>query len=118
MKSNDKLGCLPEVKDKPYEKPDASDILLLAEHFGGRLALKYGLETLGKIDADNVALKGTIYDSVYDYIDMTQLYEEFIESCGDLDFNWHNYHYAEVFKMLKDDGYVHWGDNYEVGSTE
>jgi hypothetical protein len=42
MKSNDKLDCLPEVKDKPYKKPEEGDLELLAEHLGGRLALRYG----------------------------------------------------------------------------
>lgn len=112
MKSNDKLGSLPEVRDKPYEKPQEGDLECLAAHFGQRLERRYGLETLRKIDSDNEVLKGTIYDSVYDHIDMTQLYEEYIEACGDMDFNWHNYHYAEVFQMLKNDGYVTWGDNY------
>lgn len=118
MRSCDKLGSLPEVKDKPYEKPQEGDLNLLAEHFGARLAKRYGLAILSKIDSDNEVLQDTIYDSVYDHIDMTELYEEYIEACGDMDFNWHNYHYAEVFQMLKKDGYVHWGDNYEIGSTE
>lgn len=117
MKSNDKLGCLPEIKDKPYEKPDAGDILLSAEHFAGRLALRYGLDTLGKIDTANEVLHNTIYDAVYDHIDMTELYGEYIEACGDMNFNWHNVYYAEVFQMLKKDGYVHWGDSYEIGSV-
>ena len=71
MKSNDKLDCLPEVKDKPYEKPEEGDLECLAVHFGQRLYKKYGLETLRKIDEANVPLKDTIYDAVYDYIDMT-----------------------------------------------
>jgi hypothetical protein len=79
MRSYDKLGALPEVKDKPYEKPQEGDLECLAVHFGQRLERKYGLETLRKIDSDNVALKGTIYDSVYDHIDMTELYEECAE---------------------------------------
>ena len=116
MKSNDKLDCLPEVKDKPYKKPEDGDLELLAEHLGGRLALRYGLAVLNKIDEANVPLKDTIYDAVYDYIDMEKLYEEYVEACGEMDFNWHNYYYGEVFQMLKKDGYVTWGDNYEIGS--
>jgi len=112
MKSPDKLGSLPEVRTTPYEPCQEGDLEALAVHFGQRLERKYGLEKLRKIDEDNESLKGTIYDSVYDHIDMTEFYQEYIEACGDMGFNWHNYHYAEVFKMLKDDGYVTWGDNY------
>ena len=116
MKSNDKLDCLPEVKTEPYPLPEEGDLELLAEQFGGRLALRYGLVVLNKIDEANVPLKDTIYDAVYDYIDMDEFFKEYIEACGNLGFNWHNCHYAGVFKMLKDDGYVTWGDNYEIGS--
>ena len=112
MKSNDKLDCLPEVKDKPYDKPEEGDLESLAVHFGQRLYKKYGLETLRKIDEANVPLKDTIYDAVYDHIDMTELYEEYVESCGDMDLSWHNYYYGEVFRMFKNDGYATWGDNY------
>lgn len=113
MKSNDKLGALPEIKDKPYQKPEDGDLECLAVHFAQRLASKYGLEKLQNIDVDNEKLKDTIYDSVYDHIDMSELYREYIEACGDMGFNWHNYHYAEVFRMLKQDGYANWGDSYE-----
>jgi len=89
-----------------------------AEHGGFYQAVatgiykKYGLDTLRKIDEANVPLKDTIYDAVYDYIDMTELYEEYVEACGDMDLNWHNYYYGEVFRMFKNDGYATWGDNY------
>lgn len=116
MKSNDKLGCLPEIKTGLYPLPEEGDLELLAEQFGGRLALRYGLVVLNNIDANNEALRETIYDSVYDHIDMDEFFKEYIEACGNLGFNQHNCHYAGVFKMLKDDGYVTWGDNYEIGS--
>lgn len=113
MKSNDKLGALPEIKDKPYQKPEDGDLKCLAVHFAEKLMSKYGLEVLQNIDTDNEKLKDTIYDSVYHYIDMSEFYEEYIEACNDMEFNWHNYHYAEVFRMLKTDGYVNWGNRYE-----
>lgn len=91
------------------------DLESLATQFGERLAKKFGLETLRKIDKDNESLKDVIHDAVHDHIDMASFYQEYQEACTDIGFDSKNYKYAPVFEMLKRDGYATWGDNYEIG---
>ena len=91
------------------------DLEALAAQFGERLAIKFGIEVLRKIDKDNEALKDVIHDAVHDHIDMSLFYQEYANACEDIGFDNKNSEYAPVFQMLKRDGYATWGDNYEIG---
>ena len=103
-----------EMKPRPFKnwlEPKDEDIWAIAHQFGVQLCQRYGIGTLSKIDEANKTTRPE-NDSVYDFIDATEFFQEFVNACNALGYNFHNPHYVLVFHKLRDDGYVYWGDNY------
>jgi hypothetical protein len=44
---------------------------------------------------------------------MTELFQEYMLACDALGFEWNNAGYGYAFRVIRKDGYVFHGDNYE-----
>ena len=103
---------LPTERTEPWKVVSEEDVLAVTIQFAEQLAKRYGIDTLRKIDEANKFIPEP-HDSVYDFIDMTELFQEYMLACDALGFKWNNSGYAYAFRVIRKDGYVFHGDNYE-----
>lgn len=95
---------LAEERATPWEAVSQNDVRLVALLLVVRLETKYGREMLVKVDEENKGLP-LENDAIYNHIEPAELFNEFIDVCEVVRFNWRNPHYTECFSFLRKDGY-------------
>jgi hypothetical protein len=81
------------------------DIKQLQEVLAKKLINRIGEENLALVDAKNSKLE-PYQDSIYDYIEVSELENIFSTSCGELGYDWHRVVYLGALINLRNDGYL------------